>query len=226
MLLFCVVAACSTIPEGQRSTREASGPPEVQLATVESHARQFDEEEPERPAGSQEELAASAYLVAHLTEAGYVSRLDAVPVRDLVRSTNVVALPPDGGDPAAVVVVAYDTAPGETPGGTSIGLWLEVARALRVLEPGHSIEFVALGAENTSVGGGRLGSRRLVSQLREEAESPQVFVIEGAGSAAGAGGDADEDTSGVFEAAGFETTVVGGPAREAGATLLDLLGTL
>lgn len=248
LLLLLLGAACSTLPQGQKSTRPPSGPPEVRAKTVEEHARQFDEEEPDRPAGSQDELAASVYIVAHLTDAGYVSRLDAVPVEDLVRSTNVVALPPSGEDPAALVVVPYDTGEGSDTGGYSIGTWLEVARALRSIEPEHDVQFVALGAEHATVEGGRLGSRRLAQQLEDEGNSPPVFVVQeivpgGAVIVAGAHAtavteaaladdvEATEGTVGpgpgeVFEAAGLETTVVRGGVSAAGPALLAYLASL
>jgi hypothetical protein len=241
------MAACSTLPEGQRSTKPPVGPPRVELETVASHARQFDEEEPERPAGSQEELAASAYVVAHLTEAGYVSRLDAVPVKDLVRSTNVVALPPGGGEPEVLVVTGYDSAPGSPPAGRALGTWLEVARALRAVEPGHGVGFVALGAEHALVEGGNLGSRRLAQQLADEDRNPHVIVLDaiGGGPFAATGAAAAElesearargfgrgDTApgsrpgDVFTAAGFDTTVVSGPPEAVGPVLLAYLASL
>ena len=218
-----VLAACSTIPEGQRSTRDPKGPPAIDGSTVERHASQLDEEQPERPAGSQEELAASAYLVAHLADAGYVTRLDAVPVKDLVRSTNAVGLPPSGADPSALVTVGYDTAPGAGPAGAAVGFWLELARALRVVDPDHSIGFVGLGAENTPIEGGHLGSRRLVNLLRERGDTPEILVINEI-SPRGAYRAVDGDD--VFTAAGFETTVVGGGARRVGTKLLEYLTTL
>ena len=238
LLLLLVLAGCSTLPEGQRATRSATGPPEVQQATLEQHAAQFDVEEPERPAGSQQELAASAYIVAHLTEAGYVSRLDAVPVEDLVRSTNVVALPPSGREPETMVVVAYDSTSDSPTGGAAIGVWLEVARALRAVEPDHSVEFVALGAEHTDVGGGHLGSRRLVRQIQDDGVSPHVIVIASdpadrlgaAGHAASelgmsSGASALEDGE-VFVAADLDTTTVSGPPDEVGPALLAYLSDL
>lgn len=248
-LVLVLAAGCSTIPEGQRAARPASGPPEVRLAIVEEHARQFDEEEPGRPAGSQQELAASAYIVAHLTEAGYVSRLDAVPVQDLVRSTNVVALPPGGTEAEAIVVVPYDSTSTSLPGGHAIAVWLEVARALRVIEPDHSVEFVALGAEHTTIEGGRLGSRRLARQLADDELSPRIVVVEdvtAADAGVDVGGadapgmidearaldvDAAEGPLGrgageVFDAAGFETTVVRGGASAVGPVLLAYLASL
>lgn len=242
LALLALCAACSTLPEGQKSTKPATGPPEVRQETVAEHARQFDEEEPERPAGSQDELAASVYIVAHLTDAGYVSRLDAVPVKDLVRSTNVLALPPSGREPAAFVVVAYDTGEGSDTGGYSIGVWLEVARALRAMDPEHDVEFVALGAEHATVGGGQLGSRRLAQQLRDEGKSPPVIVVQDVGAGGGpvaadgaAAGSIADAASGasfgpgprdVFTAAGFDTTVVGGGAAAAGPALLAYLASL
>jgi hypothetical protein len=249
LLLLALCAGCTTLPEGQRSTKPASGPPEVRQATVEEHARQFDEEEPVRPAGSQQEFAASAYIVAHLTDAGYVSRLDAVPVEDLVRSTNVVALPPSGEDPDVLVVVGYDSTETSPPAGLAIGVWLEVARALRAIEPQHSVQFVALGAEHAEVEGGDLGSRRLVRQLLDDGDSPHVVVVEDVEEGDErlvAGGDAlDElrqearsldvgadqafprkDVGRAFLTADFDTTVIGGGAGAVGPVLLAYLASL
>jgi hypothetical protein len=100
-----------------------------------------------------------------------------VPVGDLVRSTDVVALPPSGDDPLAVVVVPYDTAPDLPPQGEDLGLFLELARALRVQEPTHPIEFVALGAELTHRDGGSLGTRRLVKLLVDAELRPTIVSI-------------------------------------------------
>jgi hypothetical protein len=247
LLVILAGAACSTLPEGQRSTKPVAGPPAVEQETVERHAAQFDEEEPVRPAGSQEELAASAYIVAHLTDAGYVSRLDAVPVKDLVRSTNVVALPPGGADPAVLVAVAYDSSPDAPRGGLAIGVWLEVARALRAVEPDHAVEFVALGAEHAAVEGGNLGSRRLARQLTDEDRAPDVIVVDRVGGRAltavgeaaaslasearalgfSLGRRAPASGAGeVFSAAGFDTTVVSGSAAAVGPVLLAYLSSL
>ncbi|MDQ3916267.1 MAG: M28 family peptidase [Actinomycetota bacterium] len=250
--LLLLACGCSTLPEGQRSTAPAAGPPEIEPATIESHARQLDEEEPVREAGSQEELAASAYVVAHMTDAGYVFRLDAVPVRDLVRSTNVVALPPSGGEPETVVVTGYDSTETSEPNGHAVGVWLEVARALRAVDREHSVEFVALGAEEAEAGDGRLGSRRLAQQLSDDGRSPAIVAI-GSVDAAGEGvevtGAAAEavraeakrldvsvrvrsaaapsaGTAGVFAAAGFDTTVVSGGAEAVARVLLAYLSAL
>jgi hypothetical protein len=246
LFLLSLGVACSTLPEGQRSTAPAAGPPEIEPSTIERHARQFDEEEPVREAGSQQELAASAYVVAHVTDAGYVFRLDAVPVRDLVRSTNVVALPPGGGEPETIVVTGYDSTETSEPNGHAIGVWLEVGRALRVVDREHSVQFVALGAEEAGAGGGHLGSRRLAQQLADDGRSPAIVVVgpvvagggraEVSGAAedevvaaageAGAGttsGAALSGTGEVFDAAGFETTVVSGGAEAVARVLLAYL---
>lgn len=244
MLFFLILgAACSTLPEGQRSTAPVKGPPEVETATIERHAAQFDEEEPVREAGSQQELAASAYVVAHVTDAGYVFRLDAVPVKDLVRSTNVVALPPGGGEPETIVVTGYDSTETSEPNGHAIGVWLEVARALRVVDREHAVQFVALGAEEAGAGDGRLGSRRLAQQLADDDRFPAIVVVgpvtPGGGPAEVSGAARDEvmaaaedagvdarpgpplaGTGEVFDAAGFETTVVSGGAEAVAQALL------
>lgn len=195
-LLVCLafVGACTGAEEPNASTdTDAEGPAEVQLEVVEEHARQFDEELPERRAGSQEEFAAATYITGHLQQAGYEVRLASVPFKDLVRSTNVVALPPGDGPPKAVVTVLYDTTPDTPPHGRDIGLFLEVARAMRVIEPDHDFQFVALGAEVTAENGGNLGSRRLASELSDLEDRPPVIglleVPGGGFTAPGPGGD-------------------------------------
>jgi hypothetical protein len=159
----------------------ATGPPSVELDQVERHARQFDEDLPERPAGSQDEQAASVYLLGHLQQAGYLVLLDAVPVGNLVRSTNVVAAPPSGGDPALVVAVPYDTAEGYPSNGIALGVFLEAARAMRVSLPDHSVQFVALGAERVTGEPGNLGSRRLAQELIDNDVDPTIVLIDRAG---------------------------------------------
>ena len=221
---------------------EASGPPRVRPAVVERHAAQFDEELPDRPAGSQEEEAAAVYLLGHLQRAGYVVYLDPVPVENTVRGTNVVALPPSGEDPEAVVAIPYGTRAERDPSGASLGMWLELARALHVAEPDHSVEFVALGAEFTSVDDGLLGSRRLAQLLLDEGHDPAVvnLIPEETGAVA-AGGPLAQDLfrvnddirelvfegevpeRDVFGAAGFDQVVLHGDVDQAAETLLEFL---
>ena len=161
--LIVVLAACGG-DASRPSEVDPSGPPSVRRDVVQDHAAQFDNELSERLAGSQQEQAASQYVLGHLQQAGYFVQLDAVPVGDLVESTNLVALPPSGEDPETIVTVAYDS-PGEsTASGAAVGTFLELARALYAAAPDHRVEFVALGAETSAE---HLGSRRLAQQLRE-----------------------------------------------------------
>lgn len=151
---------------------------------VARHGEEFDGDLSERDAGSQKEFAAASYLTGHLQQAGYAVKLDPVPVGDLVRSTNVVALPPGGEPITAVVAIPYDNTPNVPPQGQDLGLFLEIARALRVVEPEHHVQFVALGAEYSIRQGGHLGSRRLVSALLEdESDVPALTpsVVDGGG---------------------------------------------
>lgn len=222
---------------------EPTGPPRIRSEVVARHAEQFDQELPDRPGGSQEEQAASQYILGHLQQAGYVSvQLEAVPVENLVESTNLVALPPGGEQAETIVAVAYD-ARESTRSGESIGLFLELARALYVADPDHRVEFVALAAEMTEP---HLGSRRLAQQLRDEGRSPEVITlvpgieqpsVRGAladeivaaarevdvgmrsSLPASAAGDVD-----VFAEAGFDSALVGGPAADIGTALLVYLG--
>jgi hypothetical protein len=216
-----------------------SGRAEVVASTIDAHAKQFASDLSDRAAGSQGEQAASAYVLGHLQRAGYVVRLDAVPVENLVQSTNVVALPPSGSEPTAVVVVPYDS--GSSNEG--IGLFLELARAARTAEPDHSIEFVALGAEHD---GGR-GSEALAEELVADGLDPVVIDLSGVSSDGilHAWGEAEDDFYSVagelslsptplklrpprtvWETAGFGYLGIGGPAADAGRVLLALLAEL
>jgi hypothetical protein len=155
----------------------AGGPPVVRARVVDRHARQFAEQVPRRPAGSQQEQIAATYILGHLQQAGYSARLDAVPVANLVRSTNVIAVPPEGRDPEILVAVSYDTPRERSGGEVSIGLFLEISRALAVSAPEHQIEFVALGAEHAEAGGRNLGARRMAKLLLDEKQDPLVVVL-------------------------------------------------
>jgi hypothetical protein len=177
LVVAMALSACGSAEAPDTEVAPAQGPPEVDSNTVEQHARQFDDDLPVREAGTQQELAAATYLTGHLQQAGYTVRLESVPVGDLVRSTDVVALPPSGGDPSAVVVVPYDTVPKLPPQGEDLGVFLELARALRVDQRAHAVEFVALGAELTDRDGGSLGTRRLVRLLVDAEVAPPVIVI-------------------------------------------------
>ena len=248
-MTLCFLATSVVACDGagpRRPQVEPTGPPTVQMNDVEGHAAQFDGDVPERRAGTQNEQAGSVYLLGHLQQAGYVVRLDSVPVSNLVRSTNVVAVPPSGEDPVVVVVVPYDTGEDPEPSGASLGLFLEVARALRVAVPEHSTEFVALGAEHTDIGGGRLGSRRLVRELFDDDLDPVVIVLGNIGDRVGfsARGPAapaineiaaragiqvptsplktlpDDD---VWLRAGLDFAVVSGAPEEVGAVLVEYL---
>jgi hypothetical protein len=181
LLVVAAIGTACTSSTGSQSPARGAGPPAVRSAVVARHAEQFDSELARRVAGSQQEEAAASYILAHLQRAGYTARLEAVPVANTVSSTDVIALPPSGDDPRAVVAVAYDTAQGLRSGGSSIGLFLELARALKVAERDHSVEFAALGAERTARGGGHLGARRLARLLLDEGDDPQVITIEALG---------------------------------------------
>lgn len=222
-------------------TASPSGPPSIDLDAVSAHDDQFAEELPERRAGSQEEFAAATYVTAHLQQAGYVVEFDSIPVADTVRSTNVVALPPSTEDPTHLVVVPYDG----SGGGRAVGIFLELARALRAAVPEHSVEFAALGAEDTNVEGGELGSRRMIKLLQDrdltpdvlfltDARPPQDFKAYGPGAdelhrlAYGRGQALTDELltdpgATAFEAAGFETTLVGGTSERVAPVLLRFL---
>lgn len=168
------------------------GPPSVQREVIARHAEQFETDLDSRPAGSQEEFAAATYVTAHLQQAGYVVRLEDVPVADTVRSSDVIGLPPSGEDPAVVVTVSLDTPIGEPDGdGSDIGALLEIARALRVAEAAHDVEFVALGAQAEDM----LGARRLARLLLDADVDPQIVHL--------ASTDDEADLVAPLEQAGF-----------------------
>ena len=174
---FLFLTACTG--EVQKfEAQDVEGPPEVRLDVVEQHAEQFETDVPERPAGSEEEQIAAAYILGTLQQNGYFARLDSVPVADLFRSTNVIAEPEGGAeDPDAIVVVPYGTGSGAPENSEAIGLFLELSRALNVTAPGHRVQFAALGAEYSERGGGSLGSRRLARFLLDEGRNPLVIQL-------------------------------------------------
>lgn len=209
----------------------AGGPPMVRAEVMERHAAQFDRGElGSRPAGSQQELTAATYILGHLQRAGYAARLEGVPVKDLVSSTDVLGLPPSGRKPSTVVTVAYDTEADARSVGADIGLFLELARALRVADPRHDVMFAALGAENTRIGGGGLGSRRLIGLLVEQGADLPVIAITDVGPGpvcigdGGAPGCRVHPPAGPYAEAGLERTLASGPPEALGRALLDLLG--
>ena len=232
LLLAALALVSCTADETPRPTASPSGPPSIQLDAVEAHADQFEEELPNREAGSQQEFAAATYITAHLQQAGYVVEFDSVPVADAVRSTNVVALPPSTEDPEYLVVVAYDRAGSPA----SIGAFLEIARALRVSVPGHSVEFVAVGAQDTAEGAAQLGARRLIKLLQDRELTPHVVEIMGLDDDPGvvfAAGDAESDIAddfpppspeeSLYEAAGFDYTWVSGGGPSAARAVFEFL---
>jgi hypothetical protein len=169
--LATMCAAC--VGTGEPPDLEGSGPADIREEIVRRHAREFSTELADRDPGSQGEQAASFYILGHLQQAGYVVRLDAVPVGNLVNSTNLVGLPPGGDDPEVVVPVSYDTG-----GDLALAVFLELARALHVADPEHSVEFVALGAEGTRGDDALLGSRRLTRVLLDEEVNPVIVTLD------------------------------------------------
>jgi hypothetical protein len=249
--VVCVLGGCTG--EVQKfEAQEVEGPPEVRITVVEQHAEQFRLDVPDRPAGSEEEQIAAAYILGVMQQNGYFARLDSVPVADLFRSTNVIAEPEGGAeDPAAIVVVPYGTGPGSPDNNEALGLFLELGRALNVAAPGHQVQFAAVGAEYAREGGEALGSRRLARFLLDEDQDPLVIqLVEIRGSATfsfKAYGDGAEEanrimlelTGGnvltdealtvepdVFSEAGFERMLVVGEPETAGRVLLQFLADL
>ena len=235
-----MLASC-TAAETPRPTATPSGPATIETDAIAAHSEQFAEELSSRPAGSQEEFAAATYITAHLQQAGYVVEFDSIPIENTVRTTNVVALPPSTEDPLYLVAVPYDG----SGGSDAIGIFLEVARALRASVPDHSVEFVALGAEETDLPGAPLGSRRMIKVLEDRELTPRVIVLsdarppqefkaygadaDGLHAIAYPGGAALTEEllvspgADLFAAAGFETTLVAGDAERVGEVLLRFL---
>lgn len=209
VLVLIVLSACSPATDQPRSENPSPGPPSVQYDIVRRHAEQFDVDVGDRPAGSQEELAAGSYILGHLQLAGFAPHLDRVPVADNVSSTNVVAFPPAGGDPRVLVTIAYDTGPRPGQSGRYLGLFLELARVLNVTAPEHAVAFVAVGAESAD----RRGTRRLAQFLLDRELDPVVYSISPDIPPA-------EDA---IAAAGFDHRFVYGEMRDVVETLLPVL---
>jgi hypothetical protein len=228
MMASLFLSGCSqrTVNEGPPPV---AGPPRIQPATIRARAHWFDSTDPNRIAGSQQELVASSYLLARLEQAGYLVNLDPVPVGNLLHSTNVIAQPPSGRV-HTVVVVDYDTSASVRSDGAAIGTFLELARALRARDPHHSVEFAALGAQHVSVNGGQVGARSLIALLKQSPTpsiirigqvtqgSPEISVSGSAASALRSAArragvpvrTAGSRPNDVFTSAGFAETVVQG----------------
>ena len=216
-LLACIViaalGACSDSGEVPRP--EPSGPPTPEASVVDDHAAQFADEVARRPAGSQQEQIAATYILGHLQQAGYPARLDAVPVGDLVRSTNVIAVPPQGAEPRYVIAVPYDTPPDEALDAHAIGVFLEVARALSVRNLDHAVEFVALGAEFSELGDRGRGSRALVERLKDDGVDPEILYLDP--------GAPVKSSLEILEDAGLDVTLVSGSPEGVAERLMELL---
>ena len=241
LLIFGVASGCVRHTTSTEAAATPQGPPVIQLDIVRQHAIQFDVDIPDRPPGSQHELAAASYILGHLQLAGYSPRLDRVPVENTVNSTNVVAMPPGGDKPAFLITVAYDTDGSARQHGNEIGLFLEIARALTVADPDHQVGFVALGAESAF---GR-GTRRLAQFLIDEGVDPSVITIRNltanpdgvytsgscavsSGAAVGLGDDLGTCRGpilggDVFTSAEIEHTLIEGDFRSVGQVLFDFL---
>lgn len=210
-LSLAVIAASACGGTAEFEPTDAEGPPRFEPTTARAHAQQFEDPElADRPAGSAAEQAANVYLLGVLQRNGYISRLDAVPVRDLYSSTNVIAQPRTGGEPQIVVVVPSDTPPGGGDTAPALGAFLEVSRALNVADPEHRVHFAAVGSDHAEVESGRLGSRRLAQLLLDQGFSPEIVELV----------ERDPD---VFSDAGFERTLITGDIEEIGAELFDYL---
>ncbi len=171
-VLVALLATSCGEPRGRELARP-QGPPAIRLEALQRHARELDRAIGVRPAGSRAELLAASYILRELQRAGYLVRLDFVPLTNLVRSSNVIALPRSGEKAQIAVAAPYDG----RGGGAAVGVLLELARALASARPRHSVEFVALGAEKTRVKGGRLGSRRLAKVLIDAGKTASVVSI-------------------------------------------------
>ncbi|MGI8774297.1 MAG: hypothetical protein ACR2KQ_04670 [Actinomycetota bacterium] len=251
MLKFSVVlsialvlgtSACSDTSPAPRAP-EVEGPSHFEGSAARNQASQFDQEIPDRPAGSAEEQGAASYILGTLQRSGYIARLDAVPVANLANSTNVIGRP-FGGETVAMVVVPYGTGPGAPAESLALGTFLELARALTASAPDHKVAFTALGAEFTNLQGGHLGSRRLARFLIDEQEKPLIVQLGDIsdGEPLAVAGDANEvllgpsDGAGlaearlpdpdVFSEAGLRRVVVSGEPEEVGALLLEFLANL
>lgn len=192
---FVALGACSS-RGGPVAQPSPTGPPAVDYTFVRQHAEQFDVDVPNRPPGSQHELAAATYILSHLQFAGYAPVLDAVPVANQVQSTNVVALPPSAEEPEIVVAIGYDDDGRGAGEGAQIGLFLELARALNVAAPDHRVAFVALGAE----GADNAGSGKLARTLRNYDIRPQLLLLGGHSPAPFASGACASESHGLLAA--------------------------
>ena len=142
-------------------------------------------------------------------------------------------------------MVPYDTTEDFPTDGLALGLFLELARALRVAEGNHGVSFTALGAEHAALGQGNLGSRRAAQELLDGESEPMIVslsrIVKGAcvevsaspGSedvALGANVDCDplpatSSEPDVFAEAGFDHVTISGDPIAVGVVLFDFLSS-
>lgn len=158
--------AVSPLPPAAPAVSAEGSVAERALETV----RVLAEDIGSRPAGSEAERRAAAYLAGELRAMGYV--VSTVPFDFTTRSAsgtsqNVIASSPNEDPSVPLVIVGghYDSVPagpGANDNASGTATVLEVARELSMYPvPGVAVRYVAFGAEEV----GLVGSRRYVGSL-------------------------------------------------------------
>lgn len=114
------------------------------------HVRALADGVGNRPAGSEAEREAAAYIADQLVSWGYTPRFEEFPLPNGLTSLNVVAERPGTSDARFVLGGHFDTkspSPGANDNGTGVGVVLEIARLLSESDPVATIEFAFFGSE-------------------------------------------------------------------------------
>ncbi len=133
----------------------------------------------DRPAGTEDEERAAAYLYDQFTEFGYGPEYQEFNFEHdatQVDSQNVIAVKEGKSDKQIIIGAHYDTVDGVEgveDNGSGVGVMLEVAENLQDLKTPYTIKFIGFGAEEL----GLVGSEHYVSQMSEEEINNTVAMI-------------------------------------------------
>ncbi len=128
-----------------------------------------------RPAGSDQEKEAAAYIFSSLTDSGYDVRKQPFSFIDedgeKGYSDNIIAVK-GGESPQEIIVGAHYDSYGDGTGADdnagSVAVLLEVAERLQDYQTPYTIRFVAFGAEEEDLDGSRYYVRQINQSLRRD----------------------------------------------------------
>lgn len=157
--------------------------PRFPVASAMAHVRYLAGTIGVRQAGSPEERKAADYVVARLTQLGYETRVEDVPLPNGTTSRNVIAEMP-GTSARRIVIGAHLDSKPPSPGGndnaSGVGAVLAIAEALSGQDIVATVEFVFFGAEEivgSDVTAHHFGSRQRVKNMTPAQEDQVAGMI-------------------------------------------------